>query len=100
MRGVLRTFYEATDGPNWVNSDGWLTDAPLDQWYGVSIDEFGRVVGLRISKVGGTGNGVCGVRHGLQGTIPPELGGLTHLSDLRLNNNAPDRPRSRPNSAA
>ena len=23
------TFYEATDGPNWYDSDSWLTDAPL-----------------------------------------------------------------------
>ena len=22
-------FYEATDGPNWYDSDNWLTDAPL-----------------------------------------------------------------------
>ena len=29
-RAVLVALYDATDGPNWVNSENWLTDAPLD----------------------------------------------------------------------
>ena len=34
-RAALVALYEATDGPNWANSQKWLTDAPLREWYGV-----------------------------------------------------------------
>ena len=27
--------YDATAGPNWANSDNWLTDNPLGESYGV-----------------------------------------------------------------
>ena len=86
-RLALVTLYEATDGPNWVDSENWLTDAPLGEWYGVSMDQDGRVVGLTLA---GNYDREVGrwVGHGLSGTIPPELGGLTHLQwlDLRGNN--------------
>lgn len=26
---ILIALYEATDGPNWLNNENWLTDAPL-----------------------------------------------------------------------
>ena len=28
-RAALEALYRATDGPNWINDDNWLTDAPL-----------------------------------------------------------------------
>ena len=34
-REALVAFYNATDGPNWTNSDNWLSDEPLGEWYGV-----------------------------------------------------------------
>ena len=43
-RDVLEILYEATGGPNWTNSNNWLTDAPLRDWYGVGVDGEGRVV--------------------------------------------------------
>ena len=43
-RAALVALYEATDGPNWVNAENWLTDAPLGDWYGVDTDASGRVV--------------------------------------------------------
>ena len=48
-RAVLVTLYNATDGPNWVNSENWLTDAPLGDWYGVDTDDSERVVCLRFA---------------------------------------------------
>ena len=48
-RAALIALYEATDGPNWVNSENWLTDAPLGKWFGVRTDASGRVVGLDLS---------------------------------------------------
>ena len=48
-RTALVALYEATDGPNWANSDNWLTDAPLGDWYGVRTDQSGRVVSLELA---------------------------------------------------
>ena len=48
-RAVLVALYEATDGPNWLNNEGWLTDAPLGEWYGVETDG---VVSLDLCKSG------------------------------------------------
>ena len=75
QRDILGAFYEATGGPNWNNSDNWLTDAPLDEWYGVSADGSGNVTGLYLAW-----NFVIG-------PIPPELGGLSHLKDVYLGGN-------------
>ena len=65
-RQLLSGLYLVLGGSSWDRSDNWLSDAPLDQWYGVSTDFDGRVTGLALS-----GNG-------LTGTIPP---GLTVLFD-------------------
>jgi len=34
---VLVNFYEATDGPSWGNN--WDLEEPIDEWYGVILDE-------------------------------------------------------------
>ena len=82
-RAALIALYEATDGPNWVNSENWLTDAPLGEWYGVDTDADGRVVELDLR---GTFDDEAGewVSHGLSGPIPTELGNLANLTELRL----------------
>ncbi len=87
VRGILKSLYEATDGPNWVDNEGWLTDAPLGEWYGVEADGFGRVVGLNLQGRWDSERREW-IPHGLQGSIPAEIGSLTALSYLRLNNNA------------
>ena len=81
-RAALVALYNTTDGPNWSNDTNWLTDRPLDAWYGVTTGDDGRVTGLGL--------------HGndLSGQIPPELKGLSglmrlHLSDNRLSGQIP-----------
>ncbi len=69
-RAALLAPYEATDGPNWVDNENWLTDAPLGDWYGVVTDGQGRVVSLELYE------------NGLTGTIPAELGNLANLERL------------------
>ncbi|WP_420448303.1 leucine-rich repeat domain-containing protein [Candidatus Palauibacter sp.] len=74
-RAVLVALYESTDGPNWVDNENWLTDAPLGDWRGVGTYPSGRVSSLTLRS------------KGLSGTIPPEIGDLGTLAYLDLNGN-------------
>ena len=71
-RKALTALYHATDGPNWLRNSNWLTDAPLEDWYGVSTDEDGRVTELKLPA------------NELSGTVPPELEKLDRLQELDL----------------
>ena len=74
-REILEMLHDATGGRDWLDARNWLTDAPLDEWRGVEVDDQGRVVELRLWD------------NGLAGPIPPELGELVHLEYLRLSDN-------------
>ena len=37
-RAALVALYEATDGANWKYDYYWLSDVPLNEWYGVTTD--------------------------------------------------------------
>ena len=85
-REILEILYHATDGDNWVNNEKWLTDAELEEWYGVEADSAGRVLSLDLS--GGWDSEIRQmVPHGLAGPIPPELGYLANLTNLSLLHN-------------
>ena len=68
-RDALVALYYSTGGPHWNHSDNWLSDEPLNRWYGVGT------VGERVTEVHLGGNG-------LRGEIPAELRNLTHLREL------------------
>ena len=72
---ALTALYNATDGANWNDRTNWLSDAPLEQWYGVTVDGNGRVIHLHLS-----GNQ-------LSGPIPAQLANLNNLEKLILDNN-------------
>ena len=74
-RDALVALYNAAGGANWTRSASWLTNAPVGQWHGVTIDANGRVAGLDLQN------------NALSGEIPVELGSLTNLEQLRLNGN-------------
>ena len=38
VKAALTAFYNAANGDGWANSDNWLTDAPIENWRGVSVD--------------------------------------------------------------
>ena len=70
-RGALVALHEATNGDNWTSNDNWLSDEPLGSWFGVTTDESGRVVELRLPD------------NGLRGQVP-DLSALNHLRELHL----------------
>ena len=75
-RAALVVLYLQTDGPNWTDNTNWARSRePLSEWHGVSTDEQGRVEELRLSA------------NGSNGTIGAELGVLTRLAGLYLNDN-------------
>ena len=99
-RAALTALYEATDGPNWTENEGWLTDAPLGTWHGVQTDDQGRVTGISLSSNNLTGEmprelgNLASLQrldlseNDLTGEIPPELGNLANLHYLDLFYNA------------
>ena len=72
---VLVALYNATDGPAWDHNDNWLSGADIGEWWGVTTDEYGRVILLRLSN------------NDLAGELPYELGRLTGLESLDLSEN-------------
>ncbi len=74
-RSDLATLYEAMGGPSWTNSNNWLTNAPLDDWYGIAVDSAGRVTQIDLN------------RNNLSGEVPPEIRYFPYLRVLRLDYN-------------
>lgn len=85
-RAALIALYEATDGRNWTNNQGWLSDAPLGQWHGVYTDASGRVSHLVLGLEWDEDLNER-VPLGLTGRIPPEIGNLDRLQVLSLTHN-------------
>ena len=74
-REVLVRLYEATEGSNWVKNENWLTDVPLEEWYGVKTDSEGRVINLFL------------IDNNLNGVIPINLFNLGKLNVLLIGGN-------------
>ena len=68
---VLVKLYQATQGDSWRSNDGWLSDAPISEWFGVTVRD-DRVVELNLSY------------NNLSGDLPEELTRLIHLDTLDL----------------
>lgn len=47
-REVLLALYRSTDGVYWYRRTNWGTRAALSDWYGVDVNEDGRVVRLKL----------------------------------------------------
>jgi Leucine-rich repeat (LRR) protein len=80
QRGVLLTdslalvnFYYSTGGPGWKIRN-WLNSNPVSTWYGVTVTN-NRVTSIVLNN------------NSLLGTIPPEIGNLSKLSNLTLGTN-------------
>ena len=76
QRDALVALYDRTDGPNWTIRTNWKSIEPLDQWFGVTAEGDGTVTGLVLEN------------NNLNGTVPADLGELTHLKTLNLSFNA------------
>lgn len=77
---ALLAFFEAVNGQLWATNTNWGTDAPLSEWYGIEVNERGRVRSLDLSE------------NNLAGRLPPEIGKLTELETLHLEENLIEGP--------
>ena len=73
---ALEALFRSADGPGWTDSGGWLDGPVLSAWRGVRADTLGRVAAIDLSD------------NGLAGRLPPELGELAQLVELRIGGNA------------
>ena len=74
-RAALAALYAATGGDDWTNNDKWLSEESLGNWHGVITDSQGRVSKIDLDE------------NQLVGSIPSELGNLSHLTSLNLGGN-------------
>ena len=72
---ALVALYRAAGGERWTNATNWLTDEPVPDWHGVTVDESGRVTALALRD------------NGLAGTLPAQIGSLVNLERLDLRDN-------------
>jgi hypothetical protein len=97
-------FFTSTNGTNWSNNNGWLTDKNECNWWngadGLFCDENGAIFELDLYD--GSGNNLVGTipmeltllsdsaallalgDNSLMGTIPSEVGLLSKLTELSL----------------
>ncbi len=85
--GVLISFHAATDGFNWFNSDGWLSDeVPPCEWYGVEC-----CTGVWCPP-GSRIEGLSFPNNNLQRQLPEEIGQLENLLIFNLGGNSLSGP--------
>ena len=74
-RAALVALYNAMDGENWRKDWNWLSEEPINKWYGVTTDRNGLITHLSLDS------------NELTGNIPAELGSLSNLVMLDLSHN-------------
>ena len=98
-RQVLAALYQAADGDAWNVRDGWMGDASIGDWHGITTDGSGRVTRIELGDNNLSGSLTPALSlldrlilldlqsNLLTGTIPSELGDLARLDRLYLNDN-------------
>ncbi len=72
---ALEDLHRTGGGSSWMNSDGWLGDVVLEDWYGVETDSIGRVTVLDLAE------------NGLAGRLPASVGNLASMTRLEIGDN-------------
>ena len=73
--GALFALFNGTNGTGWTDRTNWNSDAPLGDWFGVTVDGNGNVTELNLA-----GNN-------LSGHVPSALARLTRLKKIDFSDN-------------
>jgi hypothetical protein len=73
-RLALESLFKSCGGAGWERTGGWMTEAELGEWEGVTVDAEGRVIELVLHN------------NGLVGFIPSDIQQLSALRVLNLGN--------------
>ena len=68
QKEALISLYQSTDGDHWTNHTNWLSDKPINEWYGVNNDRNNDIIVM--------GNYVLRIQlwnNNLNGKLPPEF---------------------------
>lgn len=71
---ALLSLYISLSGTNWINNSNWLTDADVEDWYGITTSNY-HVTEIRF------------IYNDLSGVIPAEIGAFSKLETLILGGN-------------
>ena len=94
-RAALEFLYHATGGDDWKDNTNWLSDEPLEEWYGVGAGN-GRVDNLDLGENNLDGHIPAAIGllddlfildlggNAISGQIPPAIGRLQRLRDLNF----------------
>jgi Leucine-rich repeat (LRR) protein len=74
-RLALEALFKSTGGADWTNKTGWMTEAELGDWHGVTVNAEGRVTMLDLGE------------NGLAGPLPSDMQQLSALQELALTKN-------------
>ncbi|MFK7849108.1 MAG: leucine-rich repeat domain-containing protein [Rhodothermales bacterium] len=74
-RGALIALYNATNGPNWSRKNNWLSNAPVNTWYGVNASDDGQIIEIDLEN------------NNLNGELPVAIGGFPFLRRISLRDN-------------
>ena len=96
LRPVLMEFYQALGGEEWKYNENWGTDAPLDDWSGLKLED-GQLVSIEmhgnnvkgeipesISQIKTLQQFAIGDSKGVVGQLPESLGELPNLRILAI----------------
>ncbi len=99
---ALVNFYYSTGGPTWSTNTGWLSEADIDTWWGISTLN-GRVKQIDLGNNNLTGSLPASIAdldklsnlllasNSLTGGIPPEIGSMSNLDNIWINGNELDQ---------
>ena len=73
-KGSLKTIYEHTNGPNWINKEGWMNDEMHHcKWYGITCNDDEIIIGIDLRGNNLTGQFPVYTRsHVIWGNLVPE----------------------------